>query len=828
MDALTRIALDLAADLLEPMPPSQAQATTLARLDAAGFRVAFLRVGDGDLRWACDETHLSPRALADLQRSNRHLVGGSLSLPIDKAFPFAGALISLSAGFHDAAPAGGREAAVAREEGSGALLLQALGADGPVVYAPVSYHSQALGVLLIWGGAVTADRVAPAERLGRILGAAIARAGSEGTPRLPLHAAPPCREALHTLQSVIAALSMSQPLEQSLAAIRDTLPQLMPGWLPPLFAVRDFDAERWVWRPFVPDWVARVLEERIGVPLDTISAPVGESRLWPVLSQGQTIFTDDGGELVGHLIEPELARAMQRAMGIGCIALTPLYRNGEVLGLMFAWSQRGEWSAEEKDLLQACAAHITLALHNARLYERQQRTLNRVRAMLERMENFLLPAPSSQRLQAIVDEAITLLDADAGALYIAKPDSRIEAAASRGVSARYLQAVCDNYPSLRISRVMALRVPARIPDMTDDPDITGSMLQAVIEEGLRSLIALPLTVYGTLRGVLVLYRRRRAPFSETAMLVAHAYAILAAVGYESLIQTERAERQMAQMGVLMRVIKEIALSSQPDRRLYDMILEHACRLTNSAHAKLYLWDAERQALVEQAGVLNGRPLNQGAVLKSGEGLAGNVFLRGAPIVLDDYMTWESRLRTVSHDAIGPTAGVPIRLGDEVIGAILLARNFPAPVFDDEDVDLLSALADEVAVHIARSRVEEERDRQRAFAQRILDAMHSIVVVLDPDTTCATHVNQYLLDKTGWSREEVIGKPWVDTFVPAAWRERVRDVARRLRDQTGGYRFANPILTKDGRELFVEWHNTVVPGEDGKALYLIAVGVLAGD
>ncbi len=828
MDALTRITLDLAADLLEPMPPSQAQATTLARLDVAGFRAAFLRVGDGDLRWACDETHLSPRALADLRQSNRHLVGGSLSLPMNQAFPFAGTLISLSAGFHDAAPAGGREAAVAREEGSGALLLHALGADGPVVYAPVSYHSQALGVLLIWGGAVTADSVAPAERLGRILGAAIARAGGEGTPRLPLHVAPPCLEALHTLQSVIATLSMSQPLEQSLAAIRDTLPQLMPGWLPPLFAVRDFDAERWIWRPFVPEWVARMLEERIGVSLDAISAPVGESRLWPVLSQGQTIFTDDGGELVGHLLEPDQARAMQRAMGVGCIALIPLYRNGEVLGLMFAWSQRGEWSAEEKDLLQACAAHITLALHNARLYERQQRSLNRVRAMLERMENFLLPAPSSQRLQAIVDEAITLLDADAGALYIAKPDGRIEAAAYRGLSARYVQAVCDNYPTLRISRVMALRVPTRIPDMTDDPHITGPMLQAVIEEGLRSLIALPLTVYGTLRGVLVLYRRRRAPFSEAAMLGAHAYAILAAVGYESLVQTERAERQMAQMGVLMRVIKEIALSSQPDRRLYDTILEHACRLTNSAHAKLYLWDAERQVLVEQAGVLNGQPLNQGAVLKSGEGLAGNVFLRGAPILVDDYMTWEGRLRTVSHDAVGPTVGVPIRLGDEVIGAILLARNFPAPVFDDEDVDLLGALADEVAVHIARSRMEEERDRQRAFAQRILDAMRSIVVVADPDTTCTTHVNQYLLDKTGWSREEIIGKPWVDTFVPAAWRERVRDVARRLRDQTGGYRFANPILTKDGRELFVEWHNTIVPGEDGKALYLIAVGVLAGD
>ncbi|MGB9593395.1 MAG: GAF domain-containing protein, partial [Anaerolineae bacterium] len=331
-----------------------------------------------------------------------------------------------------------------------------------------------------------------------------------------------------------------------------------------------------------------------------------------------------------------------------------------------------------------------------------------------------------------------------------------------------------------------------------------------------------------IRAVLVLYRRRRAPFSEEAMLASHAYAVLAGVGYESLVQRQRAEHQMMQMGALMQVIREIALPRQSDRPLYDLVLEQACRLTDAQHAKLYLWDAERQALVERASIVGGQCLDQGFVIKPGEGLAGGVFVRGAPIVLDDYMSWDGRLPNVSNPAVGPSIGVPVRLGDEVIGVLVLGRNLPSPVFDDEDVDMAAALADEMAVYIARTRAEEERDRQQRFAQTILDAMRSIVVVADALTTCTTHVNQYLLDKTGWSREEVIGKPWVDTFVPAAWRDRVNEVARRLRDQTGGYRFANPILTKDGRELFVEWYNTTVRGEDGKALYIVAVGVVAGD
>lgn len=823
MDVLTRTALDLAVDLLETALPSQAQTTALARLDAAGFCGACLRVGDGMIHWACDEAHLSPRVLSDLQRSNRDVVGGFLSFPIEQAFPFAGALISLAGGFYDQPGAEGHEAMQVGSDAGPALLLEALGVNAPSVYAPVAHRGQVLGLLLIWGDAITQDSVAPAELLGRILGAAIARAPNN---EALVGASGPCAEALHILQSVIATLSLDQPLERSLAQIRDTLPRLMPDWLPPLFAVRDFESGQWIWRPFMPDEVARTLERRTGVSLDAIAAPVGESPAWRILSRGQAIFTRDVAELVEHIIRSELARAMQQALGIESVSAIPLHRNGKVLGLMFACSRRDDWTPEEKDLLQACAANIAIALHNVHLHQRAQRLLARVCAMLERADRLLLPVSALQRLQAIVDEAVELLDADAAALYVLQPDGRVDAPAYRGISERYIQVVRDNFPNLRINGVMAGRAPAHIPDMTNDPHITGPVLQAVVEEGLRSMLALPLMTGGPLRAVLALYRRRPAPFHEETILGAHAFAVLSAVGYESLIRAERAERQMAQIGALMSILREVALPRPPDASLYDIVLEHACRMTDAQHAKLYLWDAEQHALVERASIVNGRHQDQGFVLKPGDGLAGKVFLRGAPIVLGDYMSWNGRLQTVSNEAVGPAMGVPVRLGEDTIGAMVLGRTFPARFFDDEDVEIATALADEVGIYLARVRAEEERDRQAEFAQRILDAMRCIVVVADSRTAVTTHVNRYLLDKTGWSRKEIIGKPWVDTFVPPAWRERVRDVARRLRDRAGGYRFANPILTKDGRELFVEWHNNIVRDEHGKPLHIIATGVVA--
>jgi len=821
-DLLTLAALEIAADLVQPIHPRRVLSVALARLEAAGLGGAYLRLEGNALHWQYDVAHLTPAVLDFLKKQLLVLPASLMPLSLDRAPFLRETLASRSPRYFDfeAAQAEGTDASDAWK--TSLEIMRAMGIRQDI-HIPIVHNDQAMGVLVVWGDALTPQDCEAAAHLGRILGAALHRTPEESPERQPPLARP---DSVRALQSIIAALAVDQPIEQSLVAIRDAMPHAIPNLLAPIFALRNFETGEWDWKPVFPAWAAKIVQQTMGIPLDAVSAPVGGSEAWKALSEGTPVYASDSAELVGHILTPKIARAIQRALRIHSIAVFPLSSGGQVLGLLFACSRKDAWDDEEKDLLRACASSIGLALNNAHLYMRQRRLVRRMTQSLNRAENILLPQSPPQRLQTIVDEAIAILNADAAALYAVQDGGGAEALAYRGISERYARLVCDNFTNLKVSRVAALRVPTRVDDMLSD-DVAAPVRAAVLEEGLRCFIALPLIARGHFHGALVLYRKRPVPFSDEAILGAHAYTIISALSYETMRLLQNSERKVAEAEVLRQILH--SLTGERDlKSVCTTILEHACRLTDSDSSSLYLWDPATQRLVDQAGTYHGEPLDRATVLKSGEGMAGTVFETGAPVVLDDYYTWPRSLSVVRRKAVGPALGVPIRLGDEIIGVIGLMRDIPKPLYDDEDLELAEALADEVAVSVAHARMKGERDRQQAFAQRILDSVPTMLLVCNAETTETIVVNQRLLDKTGWTREELIGQPWIERCVPPGWRDSLVEVARSLREQEGGYRFFNPILTKDGREISVQWHNTTVRGEDGQPLYIVANGIIADD
>lgn len=85
------------------------------------------------------------------------------------------------------------------------------------------------------------------------------------------------------------------------------------------------------------------------------------------------------------------------------------------------------------------------------------------------------------------------------------------------------------------------------------------------------------------------------------------------------------------------------------------------------------------------------------------------------------------------------------------------------------------------------------------------------------------VNPYFLTLTGFSSQEVIGKDWMEKFLPAGSRLEVREAfSLPLKDDFPRH-FKNSIVTKSGEELVVFWSNVGIEGESGKVLEIIAVG-----
>ena len=118
---------------------------------------------------------------------------------------------------------------------------------------------------------------------------------------------------------------------------------------------------------------------------------------------------------------------------------------------------------------------------------------------------------------------------------------------------------------------------------------------------------------------------------------------------------------------------------------------------------------------------------------------------------------------------------------------------------------------------AESALREEWDR----AQRYLEAAQVILLKLDKEGRI-TLVNRYACSILGWRADELLGRDWSDTCVPARMRGEWRGKFQRL--IAGDLSIAeSPILTKSGEERLVEWRNTLLRDAEGRVIGTLSSG-----
>jgi len=105
---------------------------------------------------------------------------------------------------------------------------------------------------------------------------------------------------------------------------------------------------------------------------------------------------------------------------------------------------------------------------------------------------------------------------------------------------------------------------------------------------------------------------------------------------------------------------------------------------------------------------------------------------------------------------------------------------------------------------AEAAVRGERDR----AQRYLDTAE--VILLSTEATGRiTLVNRYFCSLLGWSADELLGRPFIETCVPAAVRDETRRRLGHLLAGPDSGIVENPIVTRSGEERLIEWRYTLL-------------------
>ena len=105
---------------------------------------------------------------------------------------------------------------------------------------------------------------------------------------------------------------------------------------------------------------------------------------------------------------------------------------------------------------------------------------------------------------------------------------------------------------------------------------------------------------------------------------------------------------------------------------------------------------------------------------------------------------------------------------------------------------------------------------------LLDNLHMVAVALDLEGNVA-YANPCLLELTGYTLDEVLGKNWFQTFIPERDRPAPDTPSGKILE-TGHHPHDQAlILSRDGEERLIDWNNTVLFDERGKPGGTVSVG-----
>ncbi len=190
--------------------------------------------------------------------------------------------------------------------------------------------------------------------------------------------------------------------------------------------------------------------------------------------------------------------------------------------------------------------------------------------------------------------------------------------------------------------------------------------------------------------------------SELCASEARVRALLASTEHQQADAT--LQRYAREMAALYEVSLEINSQSNLTT-LLSLIVEKAAGLLDAHMGGLYLMREDNQSL--ELVVSYHLPGNYvGTVLQLGEGLSGRVAQTGKPMMIADYQAWEGRAAAYSTDPFRRILGVPLKVGDKVLGVINITDDQKTGAFSEDDVRLASLFADQAAIAVMNARLYE--------------------------------------------------------------------------------------------------------------------------
>jgi GAF domain-containing protein len=246
-----------------------------------------------------------------------------------------------------------------------------------------------------------------------------------------------------------------------------------------------------------------------------------------------------------------------------------------------------------------------------------------------------------------------------------------------------------------------------------------------IKSGCKSLVLIPGRNNGKIELLILLGLQDDQQFTSERLDLYYSLASMAVSILSKFNTQQRLEKRVAALQSLNTVSQAVSVETDLNI-LYQLIHREVSSIVGKVNFAIATYDAQQDSITVPY-MYDGQSTRSVEAFPMGEGLTSILIRTKRSLLLVDDT--ERKTKELGAKLVGKPAkswlGVPLLVGGEVIGAILLQDLEQEGRFDKDDQLLMETLATQVAVAIRNARVLETLHKQASRQQQLYEITSKI-------------------------------------------------------------------------------------------------------
>ncbi|MFE5589477.1 GAF domain-containing protein [Streptomyces sp. NPDC056549] len=355
-------------------------------------------------------------------------------------------------------------------------------------------------------------------------------------------------------------------------------------------------------------------------------------------------------------------------------------------------------------------------------------TRDRLNGLLEAVMSVGRELDLPQVLHGIVESAVTLVDAEYGALGVIGDDRRLSAFLPVGIDDELREKI-GALPSGHgiLGELIRNPEPLRLAELSEHPASYGFPAH---HPPMHSFLGVPIRVRDEVFGNLYLTEKRgAADFDAEDEAVVTTLAVAAGIAIENARLYEEGRLRQRWLAANSDLTSAL-LSGAEETQVLDGMLEQAVDITGSDMGVFYLVGTGGE-LRGSLACGEGSEAHRGVVLPSSEGTLVEAALaqKGLVTVVDVENEPRITVQPERWKGLGPAVAVTVGTKERLTGVLILARRHGRPLFTAAEVTALPGFAGQaaLALELADRRRDAEQVSLLEDRDRIARDLHDLAI-----------------------------------------------------------------------------------------------------